>query len=561
LRRAGPVTLGALLALAACGGGKPQAVGSGGGGDSAAGPAAGPIWFAEEARARGLDFVLHSGAAGQHLMPEIMCGGAALFDADGDGDLDAYLVQAGGVRAEPAQRPPNQLFANQGGGLFEDVTAASGAGDRGYGMGAAVGDADGDGRPDLFVANLGADALLSNEGGLAFRDVTATARVADDAWSTSAAFLDADADGDLDLYVACYVVWDADQELDCSNDLGTPDYCSPTAYGAPALDLFYLNEGSGVFRDASARSGVQAAAGNGLGVACADFDQDGFTDVFVANDQNANHLWRNRGDATFEDAAYARGVAFDRDGKAKAGMGVGVGDVDEDGDEDLLVCNLQRETDSFFVNEGAYFTDRTHRAGLAQQTRALTRFGAGFADFDQDGRLDLFEANGRVMRRAPAFVAGDDYAEPKLLFRGGPGGVFAEVPNGGTEKPLPATSRGAAFGDVDGDGAVDVLVVNRDAPAQLLINRVAGRGAWIGLRVVDGRGADALGAALLVRSGARTFRREVRSASSYLSASSAVVHVGLGAASGVDAVRVRWPDGREKVFGPLAAGAVHTLPP
>ena len=520
---------------------------------------AGAPWFVEEARARGLHFAFRSGAAGEHLMPEIMGGGAALFDADGDGDLDAYLVQGGAVRAEPGENPPDQLFANQGGGTFEDVTAASGADERGYGMGAAVGDADGDGRPDLFVANLGADALLANDGGLVFRDVTATARLGDDGWSTSAAFLDGDGDGDLDLYVARYLVWDPDQELACSNDMGTPDYCSPTAYGAPALDLYYENEGAGIFRDASARAGVQAEAGNGLGVACADFDRDGFTDVFVANDQNANHLWRNRGGGTFEDAAYTRGVAFDRDGKAKAGMGVAVADVDEDGDEDLLVCNLQRETDSFFVNEGAFFADRTHRAGLAQRSRALTRFGAGFADFDQDGRLDLFLANGRVMRRAPAHVAGDDYAEPKLLFRGGPGGVFSEVPNGGTAEPLPATSRGAAFGDVDGDGAVDVLVVNRDAPAQLYLNRAPARGAWIGLRVLDAHGADALGAALELRAGARQLRREVRSASSYLCASSAVVHVGLGAAAGLDSVRVRWPDGHERTFGPLAAGAVHTL--
>jgi hypothetical protein len=520
---------------------------------NAPGATASAPWFTEEAHARGLDFTYESGARGEYLMPEIMGGGAALFDADGDGDLDAYLVQGGGVRVHENERRPNRLFANDGAGRFSLVDAA---GDRGYGMGVACGDADGDGDVDLYVTNVGRDALLLNQRALAF--AAADPAELADGWSTSAAFFDADLDGDLDLYVARYVVWDADQELACSNDMGSPDYCNPTAYGAPALDVYLANEGAGRFRDASARAGIQAAAANGLGVVCADFDRDGFPDVFVANDQNPDLLWSNRGDGTFADRAAERGVALDRDGRAKAGMGVAVGDVDRDGDEDLLVCNLSGESDSLFENRGAWFADRTLRARLGTASRPYTRFGVGWADFDQDGFLDLFVADGRVMRRRPAFDTGDDYAEPNLAFRGLGDGTFDEVANGGLARALVATSRAAAFGDVDGDGALDVLVVNRDAPAHLLMNRAAPRGNAVTLAVVDPHGAPALGASVdLVIGGAhaRVERREVRSASSYLAASSPWIHVGLGTAEQVDEVHVRWPDGAERRFGPIPAGA------
>jgi hypothetical protein len=554
------VATGQALALAALGAGCGEPAAPAAAAETAPAEPAAP-WLVDEAVERGLAFTYASGAAGELLMPEIMGGGAALLDADGDGDLDAYLVQGGGVRTPAAERAPNALCANDGAGRFRAVTAPGGAPDRGYGMGVATGDADGDGCEDLYVTNLGADALWANRGALAFEDVTAGAGIAADGWSTSAAFLDADLDGDLDLYVARYVVWGPDQELACSNDMGGPDYCSPTAYGAPALDLYLENLGAGTFRDASARAGVQAAAANGLGVVCGDLDRDGWTDVFVANDQHPDLLWRNRGGGTFEDVAATAGVALDRDGRAKAGMGVAVADVDADGDEDLLVCNLAGETDSFFENRGGWFADATVRARLANASRAFTRFGVGWADLDQDGRLDLYEANGRVMRRRPVFVAGDEYAEPNLLLRGLADGAFAEVPHGGAAAPAPATSRAAAFGDVDGDGALDVLVVNRDAPAQLWMNRVQGRGKGLVLRVLDARGAPALGAVLELRRGDRVERREVRSASSYLAASSAWVHVGLGTAGELDEVRVRWPDGAEATFGPLAAGRTHALAP
>ncbi|HEX5009765.1 MAG TPA: CRTAC1 family protein, partial [Planctomycetota bacterium] len=527
------------------------------GGDQAvhpehAGGAAPAPWFSEEAAARGLVFTQQSGARGDYLMPEIMSGGAALFDTDGDGDLDAYLVQSGAPLDAPETRPPNQLFENSGSGTFTDVTAGSGADDRGIGMGVACGDADGDGDVDLFVANLGSDVLLANAGGGHFTDVTARAGVGDSSWSSSGAFFDADLDGDLDLWVCRYLNWIPAAEHHCVNHAGAPDYCNPTAYQAPALDSFFRNRGDGSYDDATRSAGIDRAS-TSLGVACLDADGDGWLDVFVANDQMPNQLWHNRGGVSFVDTGLAAGCAVDFDGAAKAGMGVAVGDPDGDGDTDLLVCNLENETDSMFENRGGYFADRSSAANLRTFSRRYTRFGVGWQDFDMDGLLDLYVANGRVMRLHPP-LADDPYAEPNLVLRGLAGGRYEEVlPRGGTVEPLIATSRAAAFGDVDGDGAVDVLVVNRDGPAHLLMNRVPARGHWLTLRLLDEHGHDALNARLTAWAGEKRFDREARAAYSYQSSSTPFIHLGLGEATRVDRIEVRWPDGAVEPFGPYDA--------
>ncbi|MFG0319176.1 MAG: FG-GAP repeat domain-containing protein, partial [Planctomycetota bacterium JB042] len=473
---------------------------------SAAGPAP---WFVDEARERGLSFTWSSGADGELLMPEIMGGGAALFDMDGDGDLDAYCVQSGAVRSAPADRPPNRLFENAGDGTFSDVTDGSGADDRGLGMGVAAGDVDGDGDVDLYVTNVGANVLLANAGAGRFEDVTSAAGAGDAGWGTSAAFADLDVDGDLDLYVCNYLHWSAEAELVCYNRGGAEDYCDPQSYAAPAADVLYENDGAGRFVDRTADAGV-GAPGTGLGVVAGDLDADGLPDLFVANDGRPDFLWRNLGALRFVDEGLERGCAVDGHGAAKAGMGVEAADFDDDGDLDLLVCNLGTETDSYFRNDGGSFVDGTAGIGLARTSRPFTRFGVGAFDLDLDGRLDLYQANGRVQRLSPAF-SDDPYAEPNLLFRGAADGRFEEVlPRGGTAEPRARTSRGAAFGDVDGDGAVDVLVVNRDAEAALLVNRTPGRGAVAVLDVRDDTGAPALGAVISARVAARTLRREVR---------------------------------------------------
>ena len=515
-------------------------------------------WFREAAMERGIDFVHESGHGEHYLMPEIMAGGAALFDMDGDGDLDAYLVQGGSLKGAP--RHFNQLYRNDGSGRFENATAGSGSADGGYGMGVASGDYDGDGDTDLYVTNVGANALLQNDGQGSFTDVTAPARVGDRSWGAGAAFLDYDGDGDLDLFAANYIDWSLEARKECANSLGGPDYCSPRDYNAPVRDLLYRNNGDGTFDDVSAAAGLDAAFGNGLGVVCGDFDGDGRTDIFVANDSVMNQLWVNRGDGTFADEALLRGCALDESGIAKAGMGVSAVDVDDNATLDLLVVNLESETDSFYRNQGTYFTDATAAAGLAWGSHLYTRFGVGILDFDNDGRLDLYAANGRIDRGSSPVRAADPFAEPNLLLSGRPAGRFEEVlPRGGTSELLVTTSRAAAFGDVDDDGGIDVLVVNRDAPAHLLLNRAADRGGWIAFRVLNERGSDALGAVVTFAVGNAKKTREVRTAYSYLAANDPRIHVGLGAAAEASAVVVRWPGGPSESFGAFEGGRTVTL--
>jgi enediyne biosynthesis protein E4 len=398
--------------------------------------------------------------------------------------------------------------------------------------------------------------------------VTASAGVAGDGWSTSAAFVDYDADGDLDLFVARYIDWSPATEKQCFSLTGVPDYCSPRNYDAPTSSLLFSNNGDGTFANVSAAAGIQAAAGNGLGVVAADFDEDGRVDIFVANDGTPNHLWMNLGKGRFDERALVAGVALDQDGRAKAGMGVHAADVDADGDQELLVVNLDGESDSFFRNERQFFVDDTAAVGLRAISRPFTRFGMALLDFDNDGWLDLYEANGRVGMQSERF-SNDPYAEPNLLMRGMPNGTFEGVrPHGGTTGPLIATSRAAAFGDIDNDGGLDILVVNRDATAHLLRNTVGQRGHWLTLKVVEEHGRDAIGAELTITTAAgvarglqpsRRIRVDVRAAYSYLASNDPRVHLGLGTATRVDQVLVRWPGGPSESFGPFDADRLITI--
>jgi hypothetical protein len=554
-------SLGALaLFLGACSGGDAApAVGSASGAPVAVPAPAAPAWFREEARERGLVFEHDSGARPErYLMPEIMCGGAALVDVDLDGDLDAYLVQAGDLAGPAETRPPNQLFRNDGAGRFADITDGSGAGDRGFGMGVACGDADQDGRVDLYVTNTGPNTLLVNLDGAHFADRTAAAGVGDPGFGSSAGFLDYDRDGDLDLFTLNYLHWSLETELDCFNGYGSPDYCSPQTYDSPTAAVLYRNRGDGTFDDATALLGIDRSVGCGLGLASGDFNGDGREDIFVANDGTPSHLWVQQADGSFKDEAFFAGCAVDQDGRPKAGMGVAVGDLDEDGDLDLLICNLANQTDSLYRNEGRAFRDSTAIAGLGMASRPFTRFGQGWVDFDHDGQLDLYQANGRVNRQTRTYSE-DPFAEPSLLLRGD-GERFAEVePRGGTDPLLIATSRAAAFGDVNGDAAVDILVVNRDAPARLLINAVARPATSVVLSVVLEDGAPALGARVELTRAEKRLVRDVRAAFSYQASNDPRVHVGLGGAQGVENVVVTWWDGRREAFGSFPAGSIATL--
>lgn len=514
-------------------------------------------WFDETAAQRGLEFLHDSGHRQRFLLPEIMSGGAALFDMDNDGFLDAYLLQSGELTT--GSTAGNRLFRNRGDGTFEDVTAGSGADVRGYGMGVAAGDYDADGMTDLYVTQLGHNVLLRNQGGGHFQDVTGRAGVASRGWGTSSVFLDYDGDGRLDLFVANYVDWSPSSERACQSITGVADYCGPVEYNAPRAATLYHNSGDGTFRDVSQLAGIGAVSGNGLGVVSGDFNGDGRVDIYVANDRTPNRLWINQGHGRFEDMALIAGCAVDQDGRPKAGMGVHAGDPDDDGDLDLFVGNMNGETDSFFRNDGTFFSDDSAVVGLRRTSRPFTRFGAALLDFDNDGVLDLFEATGRVGQQAGMFSS-DPYAEPNLIFRGLPGGRFEEaLPRGGTREPLFATSRAAAFGDIDNDGGIDVLVANRDARPHLLHNVVRARGHWIQFKVVDRHGGDALGATVTVTAAERRVRRDVTAGYSYLASNDPRVHIGLGRASSVTGVTVRWPDGELQSFGDMRADQTVTL--
>jgi hypothetical protein len=528
----------------------------------------GAPWFEDAAAAAGIDFVHQRARTVHYWLPEIMSGGAAWLDYDGDGDPDLYLVQGGAPPADPAtaDKPPdgqpgNVLLRNDGDGTFSDVSKDSGVADRGYGMGAAVGDYDGDGDPDLYVTNVGPNVLYRNDGGGRFSDVTAAAGVGDPAWGTSAVFFDADGDGDLDLFVANYVRWSADREIKCFGGANEQTYCHPNQYKGPAPDVLYRNDGDGTFTDVSRQSGIWRAYGNGLGVVSADFNADGLQDIYVANDGMPNQLWINLGDGQFRDDALLAGAAVNMTGAAEAGMGVAAVDIENDGDLDLFMTHLRGETNTLYRNDGnASFDDTTATSGLAAPSIAFTGFGMGFSDFDHDGVLDLYVGNGRVGHSQKALIPGDPFAEPNQLFRGLGAGRFEEVlPQGGTSAEVIDNTRATAHADYDGDGDIDIVVVNNGGPARLLRNTAGDRGNAVRFRVLDEAGRDAFGAQVRIGSGPDQQWRKVQTGYSYCAANEPVVHFGLGPKGQADEVTVIWPDRSEQGFGSLPAGALHEL--
>lgn len=513
----------ALLAVALTGCGSKQPL-----------PLAGP-WFTEIAAASGIDFRHDPGIKGDFHMPEIMGSGCALADTDNDGDLDAILVQSSGG--------PHQFFRNElipsGTLRFTRLDGALG-GAQGYGMGIAVGDYDGDGLADLFISQFGNDFLLRNAGGNYFTDVTAQAGVGDERWSTSSTFVDYNRDGRLDLFVLHYVDFTYRNHVRCSTPAGLPDYCTPRAYH-PVAAALYRNEGSGRFRDVSAASGITSAIGPGLGVATIDVNDDGWPDLFVANDSMANLLWVNNRDGTFREEGLLTGVALSEDGIAKAGMGVAAADYDSDGDEDLLVLNLKQEGASLFRRDGpGQFTDASLSTAVRPATYPFTGFGVGWFDFDHDGRLDLFLANGGVIREGPSL---ESFRQRNQLLRGREGAAFADATaQAGAAFQLEEISRGAAFGDVDNDGDVDILVSNNRGHTRLLRNDRGASGNWLLVDVQPSEGA----VVRLDRRDAPPLIRRSRRDGSYLSSNDPRVHFGLGAAARYDGLTVTWADGLKR---------------
>jgi len=522
--------------------------------------------FKEVAEEVGLRFQHYNGMTGKFFLPEIMGSGAALFDFDNDGDLDVFIVQ--GNVLEPDSKPGDTLFRWRGsesprGRLFRndlvvakdgsrtlkftDVTEKSAIVATGYGMGVAVGDINNDGRPDLYLTNLGHNQMYLNKGDGTFVDVTKRTETDDERWSTSASFFDYDQDGWLDLMVLNYADFSVTKSPTCYAATTARDYCTPKVFRAPGNRLFH-NKGDGTFEDMTAAAGVDKEFGHGLGVVTADFDGDGWVDIYVANDGDPNQLWINRKNGTFKNEALLAGAAVNRDGKAEAGMGVDAGDLDANETEDIFVTHLMDETNTLFMNLGkALFEDRTREAGLGMPGHRFTGFGTLFFDYDNDGWLDLLVANGAVQLLPELMRRGDPYplGQPNQLFHN-TGSTFVEVSRqAGEAFQLLEVSRGAAFGDVDNDEDTDALITNNNGPARLLLNQVGSRNHWLGLRLI-GKDAqrDMLGAQVgIVISKNRTLWRRVRTDGSYLSANDPRVVAGLGNAVQVEAVRVRWPDG------------------
>jgi hypothetical protein len=526
--------------------------------------------FREIGEEAGLTFRHVNGATGQYHLPEIMGAGGALLDYDMDGDLDVLLLQGRALEGQDPAAGGHRLYRNDlapssGTPLrFTDVTARSGFAPGDYGMGAAVGDYDNDNDPDVYVTNFGPNRLYRNNGDGTFADVTSASGpgLDDPRWSTSASFSDYDADGDLDLFVTNYVDFTVLGAKACHEPAGARDYCGPLQF-RPLPDRLFRNDGTGTFSDVTDFAGIGGTSGNGLGVAAADFNQDGRSDFYVANDGMANNMWLSRANGTFADEALVSGTAFNADGRPEGSMGLAVGDPDNDGDDDIVVTNIARETHAFYRNLGrARFEDARVAAGLGAATAPYTGFGTDWIDYDNDGWLDLFVANGAVTMIEA--LRGDPlpFRQPNQLLRNDRRGTFHDMTTqAGSALAISEVSRGAAFGDIDNDGDVDVLVTTNNGAVRLLLNETASRHHWLEARLegtVDNR--QGLGARVgLRRADGRTIWKRAHTDGSYLSSSDPRVHFGLGSAADGASVVVYWPGGLREEWKAAEVDRIVTL--
>jgi hypothetical protein len=515
--------------------------------------AAAPIF--EVKPLRGIDFLLQNSPTPRKFLIETMPGGVALFDYNNDGLLDIFMVNGGRIteglhvpetfeRSNP--RYWNRLYRQNRDGSFLDVTQAAGlsnAGNGNYGMGAAVGDYDNDGNADLYVTSYGKNILYHNNGDGTFTDVTAKAGVAGGGWSVSAGFFDYDNDGRLDLFVTRYMDWDADHNKICGGDWHT--YCPPNAFPATAC-LLYHNRGDGTFEDVTERSGLAAKKGRALGVAFADYDGDGFTDIFVANDGMQQYLFHNNGNGTFTECALESGVAFTADGKGMSGMGAVFQDYDNDGRPDVLVTVLPREIYSLYHNEGSgNFNYASLEAGLGALTSMSSGWGVGLEDFDNDGWKDLFVAQGHVLDNVQDIDASLRYKELPLLALNHKG-RFERADSGVT---TPLAARGVAFGDINNDGCMDAVISCLGGPPVLLLNRGGGNNHWLTISLQGTRSnRDGYGARVSVNGQTRF----ATSTGSYLCANDKRLHFGLGSSEKAT-VELFWPSGVKQVLNDVRA--------
>jgi hypothetical protein len=522
-----------------------------------------PARFEEISAAAGLDFRHTNGASAERHLPEIMGSGGLFFDYDNDGWVDVFLVDGGSIgNGAVAAGGRHRLYRNRGGGRFEDVTAKSGiAHGPSYGMGACAADYDNDGWTDLFITGVGSSTLYHNNGNGTFTDVSAKAGIGSGSFGASCAWADVDRDGYVDVFVTNYVDARADNNVFC----GVPTssgrtYCHPLNF-APLPSVLYHNNGNGTFTDISAKAGIAGHRASGLGVVIGDYDDDGWPDIFVANDSMPNFLYHNEGGGVFKEIGLLSGIAVASDGNPRAGMGIDLADYDGDGRLDLFVTNHELEAHTLFRNLGhGLFTDVTSQSGVGLQTLPYVGFGTVFFDYDNDGHLDLAIANGHVLDNSGHYRPGAKTEQRKLLFRND-GGRFKEIGrDAGPGFAIEKIGRSLAAADIDNDGDLDLLFTNNGDTVDLLRNMTGRENNALLVRLVGTRSnRSAVGARLLLTTGQVTQAREVKAGSSYLGQNDLRQHFGLGRATEVDRLEIRWPSGQVEVVANLAANQILTI--
>ena len=512
-------------------------------------PRINPVTFVNVAGAAGITFQHDNAASEEKYLIETMGSGCAWIDYDQNGLLDLYLVNGARTKMyQPARPLRSALYRNNGDGTFTDVTTKCGVGAEGlFGMGVAVGDYDNDGFPDLFVLGYGRCILFHNNGDGTFTDVSAHAGVENlGRWASSAAWFDYDNDGRLDLVIANYVDWSPERNFYCGDrGPGMRSYCHPDDFHGEPPTLYH-NNGDGTFADVSKPSGVGLKGGNGLGVVTFDYDNDGWQDIFISNDHMPNFLFHNNRDGTFREVAYLAGVAVSGDGQFEAGMGTDAADTTGNGRLDLVVAHLDMQLARLYQNMGDQtFDDATFRSKLSYSTYHLSGFGTRFMDYDNDGARDLFMANGHVLDNIQLYHADTQYAEPKLMLRNTGQGIFENVSDRlGPDFQLPRVSRGAAIGDFDNDGDLDILVNNVGQAPQLLRNDGGNANHWLELLLIGTRSnRDGVGARVKVSAGDLDLYEQRKGGMSYQSAQDPRLHFGLGQRLSINAIEVLWPSG------------------
>jgi len=525
--------------------------------------------FVDVTARSGLKFRHVNGASGEMYFIETNGSGLGFFDYDRDGDLDLYLVQGGALPGFQEPGPfTSELWRNDGGLHFTDVTATAGCGATVYGTGCLLGDFDGDGWPDVFVYGFGRNVLYRNRGDGTFEDVTERAGVGDARYAGAAAWADFDRDGDLDLFVGNYVKWSFELHQTCARPPAAKSYCHPDVFD-PETDLLYRNNGDGTFTDVTSLAGITRRDGKALGAIATDVDDDGDLDLFVANDSTPNFLYRNDGrpgELRFVDVSESASVSYDRDGRTQGCMGVDSADLDGDLDFDLVVTNLQMEANALYVNDGrGVFNDESAERGVAAPSVIDFGWGVRFLDFDHDGDADLLVINGHLHAGVTQYDASQTYAQrPKLLLNDGHGRFHPAGADAGPFLEQPIVGRGLATADLDDDGDVDLAVNTNDHDALLVEHRGRGNdsriGHWIGLELVgSGANPQALGARVDLTAAGRTQRQELHGGASWASWNDLRPNFGLASATQADSILVRWPQGELEAFGPLAADRYHRI--